>query len=142
MEKERVDQTIYRGKDLEDSDYLTPEQKEYVSRETKDIEVNWNDFSDQLDEARKRYSVICGFLCISVFRFLKQGRSLIFRVESGEKDLQDLAQYHVEYDVIITWIITNEKRLSDVKGDDGKDRENIEKQRVILKVGSSEKNLH
>ena len=55
-------------------------------------------------------------------------------IESGEKDLQDLAQYRVDYDVIITWIKTNEKRLQDVKDEDGKDRESIEKQRVILKV--------
>ncbi len=59
-----------------------------------------------------------------------------FSVESGEKDLQDLAQYHVEYNIIITWITTNQKRLQDVKDDDGKDRESIEKQRVILKVVS------
>ena len=58
----------------------------------------------------------------------------LFSVESGEKDLQDLAQYHVDYDIIITWITTNQKRLQDVKDDDSKDRESIEKQRVILKV--------
>ena len=61
-------------------------------------------------------------------------RIILLSVESGEKDLQELAQYRVEYDVIITWITTNEKRLQDVKDDDGKDRENIEKQQVILKV--------
>ena len=59
---------------------------------------------------------------------------ILLSVESGEKDLQELAQYRVEYDVIITWITTNEKRLQDVKDDDGKDRESIEKQQVILKV--------
>jgi hypothetical protein len=58
----------------------------------------------------------------------------VFSVESGEKDLQDLAQYHVDYDVIITWITTNQKQLQDVKDDDGKDRESIETLRVILKV--------
>ena len=63
-----------------------------------------------------------------------KGRFILLSVESGEKDLQELAQYRVEYDVIITWITTNEKRLQDVKDDEGKDRESIEKQQVILKV--------
>ena len=58
----------------------------------------------------------------------------VFSVESGEKDLQDLAQYHVDYDVIITWITTNQKQLQDVKDDDRKDRESIETRRVIIKV--------
>ncbi|XP_028414728.1 nuclear anchorage protein 1-like isoform X2 [Dendronephthya gigantea] len=107
-EKERLYQIIYRGKDLEDSEYLTPEQKEHISRETKDIENNWNDFSNQLDDAKKS-------------------------AESGKKDLQDLAKYRVDYDVIITWIITNEKRLRDVKDDDSNDKESIQKQQVILK---------
>ena len=61
-------------------------------------------------------------------------RIILPSVVSGEKDLQELAQYRVEYDVIITWITTNEKRLQDVKDDDGKDRESIENQLVILKV--------
>ena len=58
----------------------------------------------------------------------------VFSVESGEKDLQDIAQYHVDYDVIITWITTNQKQLQDVKDDDRKDRESIETRRVIIKV--------
>jgi glutaredoxin-related protein len=60
-----------------------------------------------------------------------------FSVESGGEDLQNLAQYHVDYDVIITWITTNQKRLHEVRDDEGKDKESVEKRRAILKVFSS-----
>ena len=58
-QEERINQTISRGKDLQDNEYLTPEQKEHITRESKDIEVNWNDFTNQLDDAKTRYSRPC-----------------------------------------------------------------------------------
>ena len=54
-QEERVNETLSRGKDLQNNEYLTPEQKEHIARETKDIEVNWNDFTNQLDGAKTRY---------------------------------------------------------------------------------------
>ena len=64
-QEERVNQTVSRGKDIQDNDYLTPEQKEHIARETKDIEVNWNDFTNQLDDAKTRYeSVTYSLTCL------------------------------------------------------------------------------
>jgi hypothetical protein len=54
-QEERVNQTISRGKEIQDNEYLTPEQKEHITRECRDIEVNWNDFTNQLDDAKTRY---------------------------------------------------------------------------------------
>ena len=61
-QEERVNQTVSRGKDLQDNEYLTPEQKEHIARETKDIEVNWNDFTNQLDDAKTRYGEAFPFM--------------------------------------------------------------------------------
>lgn len=53
--EERINETTSRGKELRDDPYLTPEQKEQIDRESKDIEVNWNDFTNKLDDAKSRY---------------------------------------------------------------------------------------
>lgn len=57
-----------------------------------------------------------------------------FSVESGEKDTQELVKYREEYDVIITWIINNEKRLQELKDDDSGDDETLRNRRLIIEV--------
>ena len=59
---------------------------------------------------------------------------LLSSVDSGEKDSKELKEYRVQYDVITTWIIENEKRLEDLKDFESKDPDDLRDQQKKIEV--------
>ena len=57
-----------------------------------------------------------------------------FRLSTGKKDLQKLEENYKEYTVITTWIISNEKRLKELKDDTSGGDEGLKRRRVIILV--------